>query len=38
MAGQPVKYSVSSNPGYYSLPGDFSGYSIVNFFSQATDE
>ena len=37
VSGQPVKYSVSSNPGSYSLPGDFADYSIVNYFSQADE-
>lgn len=37
VAGQPVKYSVTSNPDYFSLPGEFSGYSIVNRFSQADE-
>ena len=37
VSGRPVKYSVVSNPGYFSLPGNFSHYSVSNNF-KITDE
>ncbi|MDL2226248.1 hypothetical protein LJB86_01125 [Deltaproteobacteria bacterium OttesenSCG-928-M10] len=37
VAGQPVRYSLDSRPTWWSLPGDFADYSVINRFSQADE-
>ncbi|MDR1045010.1 MAG: hypothetical protein LBP33_07825 [Candidatus Adiutrix sp.] len=38
VAGQPVRYSVSASPAEFSLPGDFSQYSVINRFEAADED
>lgn len=37
VAGRPVRYSLSSRPAWWSLPGNFADYSVTNRFSEADE-
>ncbi|MDR0881941.1 MAG: hypothetical protein LBP55_05305 [Candidatus Adiutrix sp.] len=38
VSGQPAKYTVTTQPAYFSLPGDWAAYSVLNQFSPVSED